>query len=72
MNKLQEDKISAIDNDLRFYDLTFTITGSNLFEAQFTVSSFKLHNVQLLTTQKISRIDEEGISFQLIATVSRI
>lgn len=69
---LSDSKLTAFDYDLYYHNLSFSIIGTNLFQAQFDVDSSGLrpvHQVKLIATQNILQIDGDEMSFTLTAIV---
>jgi hypothetical protein len=61
----------VVDRDLQFFQLSFEITGTNLFKVEGVLESAgsKQYTIKLITAQQIAKLGGD-ISFNMIATVS--
>jgi hypothetical protein len=67
-----DSKIRAIDRDLQFFQLKFSIAGTSLFSVEEILEpESKFYTAKLLTTQQITRLDG-NTEFSLTATASQL
>jgi hypothetical protein len=70
---LKDAKITAIDRDLQFFQLDFTLENTNMFEVVAVLEDVtsKLYTIKLITTRAITSLQGSTLLFSLTATVIR-